>query len=542
VIERQGPGRFSRSLDAATRWIDAHPALAFSALTLLYATAAGILSSIRLLWFDELITLHLARLNSLLAIWHMLARGADPNPPLMPLAVMLCRNLFGEHELALRLPAIAGYWLGMLSLFLFLLRRIPAIWALGGATALMAMAASQYSYESRSYALLFGFTMLAIYCWSIAVAPSVSPRRRSFAAIVMTLALAAAITTNYFAVLAWIPIAAGELARCHTERNTAGQWKPDWKIVAGLILAASPLLFFRSLMETSVARFSAHASNPASFNLTALTYVMLLGNFLTAWLALLLLGWLARTLQARPHNASHLASHETVAVLCLALYPLLGYAASRLYGGMFSPRLVIPVCLGMAIAGTVAAWRLAGHRRSAAILLLLLYLTTFAIRWTGKARACLAQRHAFYAILHQVEAIDHQHEPIVVADSLLVLTMHHYAPLDVASKIVSPIDLPTIQRTRGEDGAEENLWAGGSDLYELPILPFADFQKTTANCLIVAEQGNWLLDDLRQHGDPVQRLPIAIPADALSGYLTSLSHRRLGIYRACGTQGCSPGK
>lgn len=531
-------------LDAAARWIDAHPALSFTALTLLYGIAAGILSSIRLLWFDELITLHLARLNSLPAIWHMLARGADPNPPLMPFAVMLCRNLFGEHELALRLPSIAGYWLGILSLFLFLLRRIPAAWALGGATLLIAVAASQYSYESRSYALLFGFTMLAIDCWSLAVDPTVSPRHRALAAAAMTLALAAAITTNYFAVLAWIPIAAGEIARWHSERNAVIHWKSEWKIIAGLILAASPLLLFRPLMQTSVARFAPHASNRASFNLTALSDIMLLGNFLTAWLAILLLAWFFRTLQTRPRGKSHIPAHETVAVLCLALYPVLGYVASRIYGGMFSPRLVIPVCLGMAIAGTLAAYRLAGHRRSAAILLLLLYLATFAVRWTSKARACLAQRQAFYALLHQVkdaEAIDNQREPIVIADSLLVLTMHHYAPPAVASRIVLPLDLPMIQRTRGEDGAEENLWAGGTGLYELPILPMANFPKMSGSYLIVAEQGNWLLDDLRQHGNPAQQLPVAIPPDALSGYLTSLSHRRLGIYRTCGTPGCSPG-
>lgn len=61
--------------------------------------------------------LSLARLGNASALWAALGRGADPNPPLIHLAVMLCRHLFGEHEWALRLPAMLGYCVGFVSLF-----------------------------------------------------------------------------------------------------------------------------------------------------------------------------------------------------------------------------------------------------------------------------------------------------------------------------------------------------------------------------------------------------------------------------------------
>jgi hypothetical protein len=118
----RSPGSFIDTLDAATR-LQRHPAIAFGLLTLLYLIAIICLSWVKLLWLDELITLHIVQLNSVSAIWHALGAGADPNPPLLHLLVMFSRRLFGEHALALRLPAVIGYWVGMLALFLFLKRR-----------------------------------------------------------------------------------------------------------------------------------------------------------------------------------------------------------------------------------------------------------------------------------------------------------------------------------------------------------------------------------------------------------------------------------
>src|SRR5882757_7803400 len=96
--------------------IDQSPTRAFLWLTMLYLVAVFTLSSLKLLWLDELITLHIARLSNISAIWQALVQGADPNPPITHILVHLCRRLFGEHEFALRIPAAVGYWIGLLSL------------------------------------------------------------------------------------------------------------------------------------------------------------------------------------------------------------------------------------------------------------------------------------------------------------------------------------------------------------------------------------------------------------------------------------------
>ena len=117
----------------------------FVVLSVVYFAVAFALSSMKLLWLDELITLHIAKAGGAHAIWTALERGADPNPPVTHLLVHYSRVLFGDHEWAYRLPAIIGYWVGLLSLYLYLRRRIPEIWALSGTVMLMAMAAFEYS-------------------------------------------------------------------------------------------------------------------------------------------------------------------------------------------------------------------------------------------------------------------------------------------------------------------------------------------------------------------------------------------------------------
>jgi hypothetical protein len=113
-------------------------------------------------------------------------------------------------------------------------------------------------------------------------------------------------------------------------------------------------------------------------------------------------------------------------------------------------------------------------------------------------------------------------QPIAVPDPLMVLTLAHYAPPSVVSRIVFPVDFPAIRAFRGEDSPEENLWAG-QRLYRLKIVPLADFQHNTGDYLILASEGNWLVRDLWNHTYPVSRLPANFPRGAIKGF-TPLDH------------------
>ena len=265
--------------------IDRHPFRAFAILTLIYFVVDCSLSSLKLLWLDELITLHIARLSSPAAIWQALEWGVDPNPPLSHLLVHYSRLMFGEHEVVLRLPAMVGYWAGMLALFLYLKRRITPTWAMVGTIGLMTMGAFEYSYESRSYGIIFGLAMVAFYFWSRAASLPNKGSSRSGAIAGMALALAAGISANYFAIVAFFPVAIGELVRTLIRGAQIGHYRKgrvlrvnlilraiDYPIWTAIILAVTPLLAYRSMIEHSIAQFAPYAWNKVSLGKVADSY------------------------------------------------------------------------------------------------------------------------------------------------------------------------------------------------------------------------------------------------------------------------------
>jgi hypothetical protein len=565
--------RFAIALQDA---IERRPWLSFALFSAFYFVIVFCLSSMKLLWLDELITLHIAQLGSLSAIWHALGHGVDPNPPLTYLLVHLSTSIFGAHEFAYRLPAAIGYWIGLVSLFAYLRRLLPAAWALAGTVISTTMAAFEYSYESRSYGIFYGLAMAALLCWSWTADPAASRPGRSriawwLALAGMTLALAAGTSTNYFAVVAFVPVAAGEAARtilrarnpvATAERGTwlARLWTAiDLRVWIAMLLAGLPLLAYRQLIEHSIAQFAPYAWNKVSWSQVTDSYTEMVEMMLYPALALFgfelllrLVAWrtrrlcpacraslLPRSLSAvveRSQDSFAVPLYEGVAIFFLMAYPILGYIIASVRGGMLSPRFVIPVCFGFAIAITLVAFQLFNQFRPAAAALLCLALAWLICRESYVGYWYEEQKQCFYKVvdrLPQAEAAAPAGSPIVVSDPLMVLTFRHYAPREAASRVVLPLDFPAIRFFRHDDSPEENLWAGRDLLYTLPIVPLADFQNSAGKYLILASDGNWLLDDLGAHRYPVKPLDIDTRAEAIGGF-TPLGHGTPAFYLGFG--------
>jgi hypothetical protein len=557
------------------RGINRSPARAFVLLTLLYGIAVATLSSFKLLWLDELITLHIARLDSMGAIWHALAQGVDPNPPITYSLVHYARAVFGDHEFAYRLPAFCGYWLGLLSLFVYLKRRLPATWALAGTVLSMTMAAFDYSYESRSYAIFYGLAMLAMLCWTVTVDGASSTLVRGLSLAGMILALAAGISTNYFAVLAFFPIAAGEFARTlvavrrFVSRSSGGTGIPagsvmrqiDLRIWIGLLGAGATLLAYRSMIAHSIAQFAPYAWNRVSLDqvfdsyteMVEIVLYPILGLFAFAIIVWLLArhfaplcrdcrdaisqSWIGSLIYSDPESRV-LPLHEAVAIFTFMMYPILGYIIASIHGGMLSPRFVIPVCFGFAMAGTCVAYRLFGRLSRAATTMLCFCLAWFVARESVVGYWYNEQKQSFYKIVHfqpEVQAQVPPGAPIVIPDPLLALTFRHYAPPALAAREVFPLDFPALRAYRGDDSPEENLWAGRKILYTLPIVPLATFQHSAGKYLILATNGNWLVLDLEAHRYPVHLVLFNTRSGGIGGF-TPLAHGKPSFFEAEGDE------
>lgn len=557
--------------------IDRHPIRAFTFLTCFYFVAVCGLSSLKLLWLDELITLHIARLSGPAAIWQALWRGADPNPPLSHLLVHYSRLLFGEHEVVLRMPAMIGYWAGMLALFIYLKRRVPGTWAITGTVWLLTMGAFEYSYESRSYGIFFGLAMLAFLFWSRAVGPFRSQRRRFGALAGLCIALAAGISTNYFAVLAFLPVSIGECVRSavlYARKRRFGDKRStatlilhdvvDYPVWIAIMLASLPLLAYRSLIEHSIAQFAPYAWNKVSLGQAADSYTEMvevalypiLGLFILAGVVYLLRrkslhfrskwgvsavpDWCVPVLEKALPKVT-VPWHEYAAIFAFMLYPILGYVIASVRGGMLSPRFVIPVCFGFAIAATLVAYHLFGNYSRAGIGILCFVMCWFICREAYVGYWYEEQKECFYKVIDRLPRADAfvpANAPIVIPDPLLALTFHYYAPHQYASREVFPLDFPAIRFYRHDDSAEENIWAGRGLLYRTPIMPVANFESAAGKYLIIASDGNWFLHDLHDHHYTALPLSIDTRAEAIGGF-TPLAHGTPTFYVSDGplTQG-----
>ncbi|HEX8926790.1 MAG TPA: glycosyltransferase family 39 protein, partial [Terriglobales bacterium] len=269
--------RASVALDRATRAIEMHPVRVFTALSLFYVIVVVALACIKMFWFDEFITVYIAKLGSPIAIWQALYNGADPNPPLTHLLVALCVKLFGVSQLSVRLPAMIAEWFGIAFLFAFLRKRVRALYAACGVLFYMATHAFTYSVEARSYAFTLCFAMASLWAWR----RTIEARNPNRAAALLSLMLALGISSNYFAVLAFFPIAAGELTRNVLRR------KLELRVWIAMAVGAIPLILYMPLVNHAIAIFAPHAWNKPKPDVISLSYEQMMQDIFYPALILL---------------------------------------------------------------------------------------------------------------------------------------------------------------------------------------------------------------------------------------------------------------
>jgi hypothetical protein len=510
--------------------INRNPVRTLAAIIAFYLAIACAQATTRLLWCDELITLAIARQGSLAAIWRALAAGADPNPPLSHWLVLQSIHVFGQGALAVRLPAILCVLLATVSLWAILRLWVCPGYAAVGVLAFMATRGFDYAYEARSYALLMGFGMTSLAFWLN------STERRGTARLValagMTAALALGVCSNYYGVLAFFPIAAGEAMRLFGARRV----QPEaWLAMA---LAATPLLVFLPLIRHNLLEFVPHAWNRPKPRVISESYLVLVEVVLWPVLGLALyVGW-KRWRTAREQNwhwpdpaAPLLQPYEAAALATLILYPVLGYLIAVGGAGMIGARCVVPVCCGFGIAaGLLGRKAFAGNARAGVIVLSAL-LFWVAARESVCAVILAQQRTAFFALLDDVarEPLD---RPIVVADSLFVLPLAHYSSEQVRARIVFPIDFDAIHAIEPDDSIEENLWAGRNGIFPIQVVAYDSSWFGSRDLTVIARPNGWLTRRLTRDGFHLSQPDDNFPWQGVGGVFTSLDRFETRLFLA----------
>lgn len=178
---------------------------------------------------DELCTYYVAKLPRILDIWSILASGFEQLPPLIHLLIRCCHGVLGDSPISTRLPAMVGFWLMCASLFVFVRRRLPVIYAFTAAVIPCASGVYYYAIEARPYGVVLGACGMALICWQKA---TMTPRRWG-SLVGLTLALAVANGSHYFASLMVLCLALGSqsdhaLSSGWTGRSGWRYWQGYW--------------------------------------------------------------------------------------------------------------------------------------------------------------------------------------------------------------------------------------------------------------------------------------------------------------------------
>jgi hypothetical protein len=485
----------------ASAWLDRHALVAFAIVGLLTAVTTVAIAASKPLWHDEIYTVLLARLGAA-DLWTANLSGVDLSPPLNTLLTHFVISVAGAGHVAVRLPALLGFWVAVAVIFEFVRRRSNAVTALAAALLPGFTGGYRYSYEARGYGLMMGFAALSLFAWSEAAAG----RRRGLYMPLLVVALAAGYWTHFYGLFAVVPVIAGEIVRTLDNRRI------DWAIWSALgvsVLALIPLLPLVAAAGALAPTFWGKAALRDVFP----TYAFLLNALLDfAFLA----GLLALIVVAISHRLwrSHvtqpkLPRHEVAAVtLCVGL-PAIQIAAAVVTTGVFVPRYALLAVPGLCIAIALVIirltrWHVAQIITAAVLAVSFAAPATFRPSFTNPAR----QRPALMRLLAQ----DHR---VAVTGGLIYLQLWYYTPPAMREHLYYLADPAAALTLTGSDSIDRGF-LGLAQWCRLNVVKPETFTDMNPEFRVYAAGSGWLLDWLHAHNAGIEELDTELGAPILA--------------------------
>jgi hypothetical protein len=447
----------------------------------LYFVVFGAAASHRRFWFDEIFTVYLAALPTSASLIASLRAGADLVPPLFHLVTRLCSVFPGGVQFTVRLPALIGFGVFCASLFLFVNRRCGLTCGIAAMLVPIATGATRYAIEARPYGLVLGCFGVALVCWQAAA----EGRRRPASLIGLALAVAAAVSFHYYAILILVPIGLGELARLIRNRHL------DFGVIAAT--ATGPLALLAHLPLFALSKpYSHNAWAAPNWQALADCFITLTGPTVLVCLVVGL-GYFVSPLSKRSGagDIGH-PTHEWAAVAGFASLPFLVYAVGVISTGNFVGRYALGAVAGIAIA---LAFLIRGGPRLARFVVVALAAAAAlnAIGWLG-----LHAEPAGRLLLNRAPA----NLPVVSGNPFDFLDLSYYNPSAHVTYVADPVE---ARRRTGSDAPDLGLlalrhWA------PIHVEEYATFAGRRQPFLLhwFPNRFSWLLPKLSESGASVR--------------------------------------
>jgi len=322
-------------------------------MLLIYVSIAGLeRSSRKHFWYDEVCTIAVVTQGSVHAMWGALAHAADTNPPGFYLIEGLFSQLSSDNHIGYRVPALLGFLVVPVCLYLFVKRQAGIIAGLISATmTLVSPLLGIHSIEARPYGLLCGLIAIAMLVWQRAPSRAQGP--------LLAILFAGATCLHYYAVLAFVPFIIAEAARwLRLRKLRIGVW-------IALFCGFLPLAAFWPLLAGVKQVYGANFWAKPAVQVIIYCYYYALSPRGGRWalpvivvlLAVVLLGVAAHLRRPkRGSNSIGFPQEEAVLVLGFCCLPIIAYVFAMLSHGGMAPRYVLPMVLGLcALTGIMAA-------------------------------------------------------------------------------------------------------------------------------------------------------------------------------------------
>jgi hypothetical protein len=409
-------------MTAVGDWVESHYLFSLLILFSIYL-CANLGYSLRIpLWHDEIFTWYISQAPSLRSLLH-LTRTIDLNPPLSYLLTRASFHLFGVGTLQTRLPEIAGFWLALVCVSLFVRRRAGNSFAILAAVVLFASKTTEPAIDGRPYCLMFGFGALMLVAWQSSTMAQDRGARSPSSDLLLAVAATALLLTHILGLFLWAAIAAAEAAQSWERKQLTSS-----RMVALLLPLAGTWFYAQTFHAHAISSFppafQAHLSDIAGYyaNRTA-------RDLESLGFTLLLIAAIGGRSWLRPASRFVLTRPEWVAVACFLLTPVLLIARLTPQHGAFFYRYGDAAMLGTAILFTVLLCRLTANRPAAALVAAAIFLI-----FSGRMQHAFifaAQGHIFRhsepAIVPlQLHPIADSSLPLIVNSGIVFIEMNNH--------------------------------------------------------------------------------------------------------------------
>ncbi len=426
-------------------------AVLFAAGFLLAVAKAALLP----MWFDELLTFYVSKLDGPSEIWRALEQTADGNPPLLYLLTHGSHLLFGESELATRVPSLAALAIVSWAFYSWLAERLGPLYGVLGTALLWSTNLFGYSFEARPFALVTALASLALLLWR----RSIERRSNRLPYLAgLSIVIACAMASHYYAAFAFIPLAAGEVTRLIRRR------RPDWGVWMAGGIGAATVLFYLPLLQAVRAAYSGgfwRLVDETDLFSFYVFFVMAPAGW--ALLAIFLYLIFVTRGQADSHAAvpSPFPIEERAAMWALALSPTVIAIVAMGTTQAYVLRYALPAMLGLVWGIVMMVWNVTGGaRRPAWIATLIVAPLFFYFQGTNVFRTVTKTERAattkrIFASLDQAEP--DLTAPLVAASPVNYLPLWHYAPPDWQERLLYLVDPEASLLLKGCHTPDVNL-------------------------------------------------------------------------------------